>query len=52
MYAKGGDYTVDTIVQPERRAVEAYGGKIAIISGVEGQSTTNIVARIAKERSR
>lgn len=49
VYAKGGDYTLDTIVQPERHAVEAYGGKIAILPGVEGRSTTNIIARIAKE---
>ncbi|MDZ4859193.1 MAG: D-glycero-beta-D-manno-heptose 1-phosphate adenylyltransferase [Candidatus Hydrogenedentes bacterium] len=49
VYAKGGDYTLDTIVQPERRAVEAYGGKIAILPGVEGRSTTNIIARISKD---
>jgi len=47
VYAKGGDYTIDTIVQDERRLVEAYGGRIAIIPGVEGRSTTNIIARIA-----
>jgi D-beta-D-heptose 7-phosphate kinase/D-beta-D-heptose 1-phosphate adenosyltransferase len=52
VYAKGGDYSIDTIVQPERRAVEAYGGEIAIIPGIEGRSTTNIVARIAQERPR
>lgn len=46
VYAKGGDYTIDTIVQEERKAVEAYGGNIAIIPGVEGRSTTNLIARI------
>lgn len=46
VYAKGGDYTIDTIVQEERKAVEAYGGSIAIIPGVEGRSTTNLIARI------
>jgi D-beta-D-heptose 7-phosphate kinase/D-beta-D-heptose 1-phosphate adenosyltransferase len=46
VYAKGGDYTVDTIVQEERRLVEGYGGEIAIIPGVEGQGTTNIIERI------
>lgn len=46
VYAKGGDYTIDTIVQEERRAVEAFGGNIAIIPGVEGRSTTNLIARI------
>lgn len=49
VYAKGGDYTLDTIVQEERRLVESYGGKIAIIAGVEGRSTTNIIARITQE---
>jgi len=46
VYAKGGDYSIDTIVQEERRLVEGYGGEIAIISGVEGQSTTQIVSRM------
>ena len=46
VYAKGGDYTIDTIVQEERRLVESYGGEIAIIPGVEGHSTTNIIDRI------
>ncbi len=46
VYAKGGDYTIDTLVQEERRLVEGYGGSIAIIPGSEGQSTTNIINRI------
>ena len=49
VYAKGGDYTIDTVVQPERRAVESYGGKIAILPAVEGRSTTSIISRIAKD---
>jgi len=49
VYVKGGDYTVDTINQDERRLVEGYGGRIAIIPGVEGRSTTNIVRRLASE---
>ncbi len=48
IYAKGGDYTIDTIVQEERHLVEGYGGEIAIIPGVEGHSTTNIIDRIAE----
>jgi D-beta-D-heptose 7-phosphate kinase/D-beta-D-heptose 1-phosphate adenosyltransferase len=47
VYAKGGDYTIDTIVQEERRLVEGYGGSIAIIPGLDGQSTTNIINKIA-----
>lgn len=46
VYAKGGDYTVDTIVQEERRLVESYGGAIAIIPGCEGQSTTYLINKI------
>ena len=46
VYAKGGDYTIDTIVQEERHFVESYGGSIAIIPGVKGRSTTNLIARI------
>jgi D-beta-D-heptose 7-phosphate kinase/D-beta-D-heptose 1-phosphate adenosyltransferase len=50
VYAKGGDYTIDTIVQEERRIVEGYGGRIAIISGLEGRSTTAIIDKILEER--
>lgn len=49
VYAKGGDYTVDTINQDERRLVEDYGGSIAIIPGSEGHSTSNIVGKIMAE---
>lgn len=50
VYAKGGDYTVDTIDQEERVAVESYGGKIAIIPGEEGKSTTWIIDKIAGKK--
>ena len=49
VYAKGGDYDINTIVQEERRVIEEYGGKIAIIPGVEGQSTTAIIDKISQE---
>jgi D-beta-D-heptose 7-phosphate kinase/D-beta-D-heptose 1-phosphate adenosyltransferase len=48
IYAKGGDYTIDTIDQDERHVVESYGGEIAILPVVEGRSTTSIIGRIAK----
>ena len=51
VYAKGGDYTIDTIVQEERRLVEGYGGSIAIIPGVDGHSTTGIIDRITDEKN-
>lgn len=46
VYAKGGDYTLETIVQEERRLVEGYGGEIALIPGVEGQGTSAIIEKI------
>ena len=49
VYAKGGDYTLDTIVQIERRLVEGYGGEIAIIPGVPGRSTTEIIELIERQ---
>jgi len=48
VYAKGGDYTIDTIDQEERRVVEGYGGEIHLVPGVEGMSTTRIVEQIRK----
>lgn len=49
VYAKGGDYTLDTIVGEERRVVESYGGEIAILPGIEALSTTRILERIRKD---
>lgn len=50
VYAKGGDYTLDTIVQEERRVVESYGGKIAIIPKVDGVSTTALIQKINTDK--
>lgn len=47
IYVKGGDYTIDTIEQTERRLVESQGGKIAILPLVPGRSTTSIIQRMA-----
>jgi len=46
VYVKGGDYTIDTINQVERRAVEGYGGRIELLGHVEGKSTTKIISKI------
>ncbi len=40
IYVKGGDYTLETLDQDERRAVESNGGKIVIIPLVPDRSTT------------
>lgn len=46
IYVKGGDYTVDTINQPERRLVEGQGGRVVILPGMEGRSTTSVLRRM------
>jgi D-beta-D-heptose 7-phosphate kinase/D-beta-D-heptose 1-phosphate adenosyltransferase len=46
VYAKGGDYTIDTIHQPERRLVESMGGKVVVLGGVPGRSTTGLLRRM------
>lgn len=48
IYVKGGDYSLETINQDERRAVESAGGKIIIIPFVPGKSTTGLLEKIAK----
>jgi len=48
VYAKGGDYTLDTINPDERRLVEQMGGKVVVLAGVPGQSTTALLEKIAK----
>jgi rfaE bifunctional protein nucleotidyltransferase chain/domain len=48
IYAKGGDYTIDTINQEERRLIESFGGKVAILPGVPGKSTTALLEKISR----
>ena len=47
IYVKGGDYTLDTVNQEERRTVEQSGGTIRIIPFVAGKSTTALLKKIA-----
>ncbi|MCX7871666.1 MAG: adenylyltransferase/cytidyltransferase family protein [Verrucomicrobiae bacterium] len=47
VYVKGGDYNIDTINQPERRLVEQFGGKVLVLAGVPGVSTTEILKKIS-----
>jgi rfaE bifunctional protein nucleotidyltransferase chain/domain len=49
VYVKGGDYTIDTINQQERRVVEEYGGRVHILGHIPGTSTTDVIARIKNE---
>ena len=48
IYVKGGDYTLETLNQDERRAVEQAGGKIVLISFVPGKSTTSLLEKISR----
>jgi len=47
--AKGGDYTADTVVG--RELVESCGGRVELVSFVDGKSTTNIIERILERYS-
>ena len=47
VYAKGGDYTIDTINQDERRLVEGLGGKVVVLGGVPGKSTTDLLEKLS-----
>jgi rfaE bifunctional protein nucleotidyltransferase chain/domain len=48
IYVKGGDYTLETLNQDERRTVEQTGGKIVLIPFVQGKSTTGLLQKIAR----
>jgi D-beta-D-heptose 7-phosphate kinase/D-beta-D-heptose 1-phosphate adenosyltransferase len=42
--AKGGDYSLDGVVGKD--IVESYGGRVELVTFVDGKSTTNIIERI------
>ena len=44
VHCKGTDYTIDTV--PERDAVRAYGGRIAIVGDPKDHSTSDLVSRL------
>ncbi len=45
IYAKGGDYTIDSLDAGERAALAEVGAEIRILPLVPGKSTTSILAR-------
>lgn len=47
VYVKGGDYTLETLDQDERRTVETGGGKIVLIPFVTGKSTSATLKKMA-----
>jgi len=48
IYVKGGDYTLETLNQEERRIVEKEGGQISLIPFVPGKSTTSLLEKISR----
>jgi rfaE bifunctional protein nucleotidyltransferase chain/domain len=50
IYAKGGDYTPETL--PEAATVASFGGTISILPFVPGRSTTSLIARILETHPR
>jgi rfaE bifunctional protein nucleotidyltransferase chain/domain len=46
VYAKGGDYTADTLDAEERAALERAGAEIRIIPFEQGYSTTRVIHQI------
>ena len=48
IYVKGVDYTLETLDQDERRAVESAGGRIVLVPFVPGKSTTGLLEKISR----
>ncbi len=51
VYAKGGDYTVETLDSDERKALEFAGAEIKILPLVPGKSTSGMLERIGSSAS-
>ena len=49
VYAKSGDYTIDTINEKERNALKSVGAKICFVPFLEGYSTTRIINSIREK---
>jgi D-beta-D-heptose 7-phosphate kinase/D-beta-D-heptose 1-phosphate adenosyltransferase len=49
LWIKGGDYTLESLNQEERRAVEGSNGQIKIIPFIPGKSTTGLVEQIQRK---
>jgi rfaE bifunctional protein nucleotidyltransferase chain/domain len=47
IYVKGGDYTVETLNQEERKVVESGGGEIRVLPVVPGKSTTALLKKLS-----
>ena len=49
IYAKGGDYTPESLHEGEKAALDAAGTEIQILSLVEGKSTSGTIAKMAAD---
>ncbi len=48
VHVKGGDYKKEEL--PETKVVESYGGKVKILSLIDGKSTSNVVKIISENK--
>lgn len=48
LYVKGGDYTLETINQEERRFLESIGCRVILIPPVPAKSTSTLLEKIAR----
>ena len=46
IHVKGGDYTADEL--PEKKIIDSYGGRIEILSFIEGRSTTSLIQKMSQ----
>ena len=51
IYAKGGDYTVETLDPGERAALEEVGAEIRLLQLVPGRSTTSLLEKVERAKS-
>ncbi len=50
VHVKGGDYTKEGLIETE--VVEKNGGRVEIVSLIQGKSTTNIIAEVLKKNEK
>ena len=48
IYVKGGDYSLQSLNQEERRLVEQHGGRVEILPLTPGKSTTRLLEKISR----
>ena len=48
IYAKGGDYTLETLDAGERAALDEVGAEISLLQLVPGRSTTSLLGKVEK----